>query len=209
MNAEDRVPQCAGLPFIVCAPSGTGKTTLLKRLQSEFPLSFSVSCTTRAPRPGEVDGKDYIFLARDEFQKKRRAGWFAEWAEVHDNFYGTPLPHLRERLANGENVLFDIDVQGAAQLLLALPHARSVFIFPHSLEALAGRLRSRSTESEESLALRMVNARKEITNSCWFEAWIVNDDLERAYGELRAFYLACTLRPALRPNLARSILDAE
>ena len=208
MKIEPRRPR-QGLPLIVCAPSGAGKTTLVRRLREEFPLNFSVSCTTRTPREGEVDGRDYVFLDRAEFLSRRRQDYFAEWAEVHGNFYGTPLQPLRERLENGEDMLFDIDVQGAAQLALCLPAARFVFILPPSLEILAERLRRRGTDSEEAMALRLANARQEISGCHWFDAWIVNDDLERAYAELRAFYLAASLRPSLQPGLAHSILEGE
>ena len=198
-----------GLPLVVCAPSGTGKTTLIKKLREEFPLNFSVSCSTRPPRPGEMDGRDYVFLDRAAFLEKRRTGYFAEWAEVHGNFYGTPLQPLLERLNRGEDMLFDIDVQGAAQLALSLPEARFVFILPPSLEVLARRLRDRGTDSEDAIALRLTNARMEIGGCHWFDAWIVNDDLKQAYAELRAFYLAAALRPSLQPGLARSVLEGE
>lgn len=209
MTTDHGFPRRAGLPLIVCAPSGAGKTTLISRLRSEFSLSFSVSCTTRPPRAGEIDGRDYYFLDRSDFMEKRRNGHFAEWAEVHGNFYGTPLLPLRERLSHGEDMLFDIDVQGAAQLALNLPEARLVFILPPSLTVLAERLRRRGTDSEEAIALRLANARREIMGCHWFDAWIVNDDLERAYAELRAFYLAATLRPSLRPGLAHHLLEGE
>lgn len=198
-----------GLPLVVCAPSGTGKTTLIKRLREEFPLRFSVSCTTRSPRAGEVNGRDYVFLDREAFLAKRRAGHFAEWAEVHGNFYGTPLQPVLERLREGEDMLFDIDVQGAAQLALSLPEARFVFILPPSLDVLARRLRDRGTDSEEAISLRLANARTEIRGCHWFDAWIVNDHLDQSYAELRAFYLAAALRPSLQPGLARSILEGE
>ena len=120
-----------GVALVICAPSGTGKTTLIKRLVAEFPrFSFSVSCTTRDPRPGEVQGKDYDFLSRDEFIMRRDAGYFAEWAKVHDNYYGTPLEATRGLLAKGRDVLFDIDVQGASQLRRTIPGARLIFILP-------------------------------------------------------------------------------
>ena len=196
-----------GLPLIICAPSGTGKTTLIHRLCEEFSLGLSVSCTTRPPRPGEVDGRDYIFLDKDTFVTMRRQGHFAEWAEVHGNFYGTPLQPVRERLARGEDMLFDIDVQGAAQLALTLPEARFVFILPPSLEVLAERLRLRDTDSPEAVELRLNNARIELRNCHWFDAWIINDDLDQAYRELKAFYMAATLRPSLQPGLARAVLE--
>jgi len=199
----------AGLPLIVCAPSGAGKTTLITRLRAEFSLNFSVSCTTRSARPGEVDGQDYIFLDRDDFEKKRGLGFFAEWAEVHGNYYGTPLQPVKERLARGEDMLFDIDIQGAVQLSRTLPEARFVFIMPPSLAVLEQRLRRRGTDCEEDIVRRLSNARREISACHWFDAWIINDDLEWAYEELRAFYLAAVLRPSLRPDLIRHIFSEQ
>ena len=130
-----------GLPLVICAPSGAGKSTLVGRLTAEFPMEFSISCTTRKPRGNEKDGVDYIFLDRETFLDRRGLGYFAEWAEVHGNFYGTPLKPVQDRLAQGRDMLFDIDVQGAAQLSLSLPEARFVFILPPSLEELERRLR--------------------------------------------------------------------
>ena len=111
----------SGVLLVVCAPSGTGKTTLIQRLRDEFPnFAYSISCTTRAPRGHETDGKDYHFLSVEEFLRRREAGFFAEWANVHGNYYGTPLAPVLETLKAGQDVLFDIDVQGAAQLHLSL-----------------------------------------------------------------------------------------
>lgn len=133
-----------GIALVISAPSGTGKTTLIKRLRKEFPnFGYSISCTTRAPREGEVDGKDYHFLSRERFVELRDQGHFAEWAEVHGNFYGTPLPPVREMLAKGQDILFDIDVQGAAQLRKNMPDARFLFILPPSMEELERRLHGR------------------------------------------------------------------
>ncbi len=196
-----------GLPFVVCAPSGAGKTTLTRRLRQEFPLSFSISCTTRPPRPGEVDGRDYTFIDKETFLSLRGQGHFAEWAHVHGNYYGTPLRPLKDKLKAGEDMLFDIDVQGAAQLALTLPEACFVFIFPPSLQILEERLRSRGTETEATMATRMENARKEMLQAHWFQAWIINDDLDQAYSQLRAFYLASTLRPTLMPTRITEILE--
>ena len=197
-----------GLPFVICAPSGAGKTTLVSRLTAEFPLEFSISCTTRAPRGTERYGVDYIFLDRETFVARREQGYFAEWAEVHGNFYGTPLQPVRDRLALGRDMLFDIDVQGAAQLSLSLPEARFVFILPPSMAELERRLRGRGTDSEEAIRIRLANARTEIMSSHWFDAIIVNDDLDMAYDQLRSFYLASTRQPSLTPQLARSICGA-
>lgn len=197
-----------GVPLIICAPSGTGKTTLVQRLRQEFPnFAYSVSCTTRAPRGQEVDGKDYHFLSVEEFLRRRDAGAFAEWANVHGNYYGTPLGPVLDTLKAGRDLLFDIDVQGAAQLHLSLPRGVYVFLLPPSMSELEHRLRGRGTDEEASIARRLANADAEIRQAHWFDAWIVNDDLDAAYDHLRAVYLAATLNPAHRPALALSILE--
>lgn len=199
-----------GIVLVVCAPSGAGKTTLVKRLTEEFPaIGYSVSCTTRAPRPGEVDGVDYHFLSRDAFQARCEEGYFAEWAEVHGNFYGTPLSPTLEMLQRGRDVLFDIDVQGAAQLRLTLPHGVYAFILPPSMHILEERLRQRGSDDEDAIQRRMSNAVQEIREAHWFDAWIVNDDLENAYAQFRAAYVAATLLPRHRPLLLRAILDGR
>lgn len=197
-----------GVPLIICAPSGAGKTTLVQRLRQEFPnFAYSVSCTTRAPRGQEVDGKDYHFLSVEEFLRRRDAGAFAEWANVHGNYYGTPLGPVLDTLKAGRDLLFDIDVQGAAQLHLSLPRGVYVFLLPPSMRELERRLRGRGTDEEASIARRLANADAEIRQAHWFDAWIVNDDLDTAYDQLRAVYLAATLNPAHRPALALSILE--
>ncbi len=194
-----------GLPLVICAPSGAGKSTLISRLVEEFGVQFSVSCTTRPPREGEQDGRDYFFIGKKEFEARRDAGFFAEWAPVHGNYYGTPLEAVQKALAQGRDLIFDIDVQGAAQLHLTLPEAKFAFILPPSLEELERRLRRRGTDSEESIRTRLANARSEMLQSHWFDAVVVNDDLEAAYRDLRSFYIACTLSPRLSPWLARTI----
>ena len=203
MNLETR----SGIALVVCAPSGTGKTTLTKRLIAEFPrFAFSVSCTTRAVRPGEKDGVDYEFLTREEFKRRRDAGFFAEWAEVHGNYYGTPLEATRQLLAEGRDVLFDIDVQGASQLRRSIPGARLIFILPPSKEELTRRLLERGTETEESMANRLTVAASELAQAHWFNLWIINDDLEKAWEELRAAYIAATLSPVRRPGFLSGLL---
>ena len=147
-------------------------------------------------------------LLDQEFRSRIAAGYFAEWAEVHGNYYGTPLQPVKDSLAQGRDILFDIDVQGAAQISLALPEARFVFILPPSLEELERRLRGRGTDSDESIALRLSHAAAEIRESHWFDALVVNDDLDAAYDRLRAFYIANTLHPSLSPALARAIASA-
>ncbi len=201
------IPQRPGIALVLCAPSGAGKTTLTKRLLADFPaFAFSVSCTTRSPRPGEVDGEDYHFLTREAFQSMREQGRFAEWAEVHGNFYGTPLQAALDTLASGRDLLFDIDVQGAAQLRKTLPQACFVFILPPSRAALEKRLRGRGSETEEALAKRLAAARSELLQASWFDALIVNDSLEEAYLDLRAAYRAAALSPARRPELVAGLL---
>ncbi len=197
-----------GKVLVVCAPSGTGKTTLAKRLMDEFPkLNYSVSCTTRAPRPGEIHGEDYFFLKKDEFNRRRLDNEFIEWAEVHGNNYGTLRKTLKDTLGKGEDLLFDIDVQGAAQMRLNLPgECTFVFIVPPSIEALEQRLLARGSESEETIKRRMANARGEIANAHWFDYIIINEHLEEAYSHLRAAYLASGLSPAHRTALINSLL---
>ena len=196
-----------GIALVLCAPSGAGKTTLSKRLLEEFPaFAFSISCTTRAPRPGETDGKDYHFLCKETFLELRDAGHFAECAEVHGNFYGTPLQAAQETLASGRDLLFDIDVQGAEQLKKTMPHACFIFILPPSRETLEQRLRGRGSETEESLAKRLGNAKREIAEAVWFDILITNDSLDTAYEDLRATYRAATLSPLRQPGLVPDLL---
>lgn len=200
-------PQRSGIALVVCAPSGTGKTTLTKRLLAEFPrFAFSISCTTRAPRQGERQGVDYDFISREEFTRRRDSGYFAEWAEVHANYYGTPLESTQRILAEGRDLLFDLDVQGASQLRRTVPGARLIFILPPSRAELERRLRGRGSESEESLARRLAAAASELAQAHWFNSWIINDDLERAWQELRALYIAATLSPVRWPGFLNNLL---
>ena len=190
--------QRKGIAFVLCAPSGTGKTTLVRRLEAVTSnFSFSISYTTRKPRDGEVHGKDYFFVSREDFIEKRDAHFFAEWAEVHGNFYGSPLAQIQELLDAGKDILFDIDVQGAAQLKKNLEHTFCVFVLPPSRDSLFRRLRGRSTDDEPTICKRVKNAQGEIENASWFDAVVVNDDLDIASKELEACYVAATLSPRL------------
>lgn len=206
----DSIPPRHGVPLILCAPSGTGKTTLSHRLRSEFPkLGFSISATTRPARAGEVHGKDYFFLSREEFLLRRDNQAFAEWAEVHGNFYGTPLAETKEILEGGQDMLFDIDVQGAARLRLSLPYSVCVFCFPPSLAELEKRLRGRASDTDENIARRLRAAKNEIKEAHWFDYWLINDDIDQACDKLRAIYLASGLRPNLRPNLPELVISND
>ncbi|MBI4806142.1 MAG: guanylate kinase [Desulfovibrio sp.] len=198
-----------GFALIITAPSGTGKSTLIKRLLAEFPQAgFSISCTTRSPRPGEIDGKDYHFLTVEQFKERIEADAFAEWAQVHGNYYGTPKQGVLDMLEAGRDVLFDIDVQGARALRGNLDMGRTVFILPPSRQDLEKRLTGRGSDSPETIAKRIANAKAEIEQAEWFDHIIVNDVLEKAYDELRAVYLAERARPVLHPGVLRSILDS-
>ena len=202
MNADR-----AGIALVICAPSGAGKTTLIKRLMNEMPgFSFSVSCTTREPRAGEVEGRDYYFLRKDVFLARKQEGYFAEWAEVHGNFYGTPLARTEKLLVSGQDILFDIDVQGAAQLKKSLPGAYFVFILPPSKAVLRDRLANRSTETPDSLQRRLAAAEREIREAHWFDACIVNDDLNTAFAELQCVVCAARLSPWCRAKSIAALL---
>lgn len=197
-----------GLMLVICAPSGTGKSTLIRRLTNEFSnFTFSISCTTRPPRPGEQDGQEYHFLSQEDFCARRDADFFAEWAEVHGNFYGTPRQATEDALAAGRDIVFDIDVQGARQLRASMNRGCFVFIFPPSRTELVNRLTGRGTENAATVAKRLAGAKKEITASQNFDHWIVNDDLHTAYDQLRAIYLAEKTRPCYNAAWARVLRD--
>jgi guanylate kinase len=175
----------APFPLVLSAPSGAGKSTLAAVLRERNPdVAFSVSATTRAPRPGEADGVHYHFVSRGEFLRMRDAGELLEWAPVHGNFYGTPRGELLRAQAAGQHLLLDIDVQGARQLRGALPQAVLVFVLPPSGRALVERLTGRGTERPEVLERRLRNAEDEIRAAPEFDFVVVNDRLERAVEEL-------------------------
>ncbi len=196
-----------GIALVLCAPSGAGKTTLARRITARYQrLTFSVSCTTRQPRAGEVEGKDYYFVQKDKFQQLIDQDHFAEWAEVHGHYYGTPLHATREILDSGQDLLFDIDVQGAAQLKNNLPGAYFVFILPPSKAVLQERLQARGSENDESLKIRLANAVKELKEARWFDAWVINDDQEKAFQDLCAVYQAAGMSPARRPDFLQQLI---
>lgn len=199
-----------GLALVITAPSGAGKSTLVQRLLREHPeFAFSVSCTTRAPREGEKDGREYHFLSRERFQELIQRGYFAEWAEVHGNLYGTPLESVEAILQGGDSLVFDIDVQGARQLRSTLPSGVFVFVLPPSLQELQRRLHNRGSDAGETIETRLEDAKKELQAAEEFDYLVVNEDLERAFGQLRCIYLAEQCR--LRRNLAlfRSLVGCE
>ena len=168
-------------PVILSSPSGGGKTTIAKRLLAERgDVGYSVSCTTRLPRAGEVDGKDYYFLSTGEFAAARERGEFAESAEVHGKMYGTLRREVQRVLGAGRHVLMDIDVQGAEQFARAFPASVLVFVLPPSASVLMTRLMARKTESESALRVRLASALKELEAVESYQYVVVNDDLDRA-----------------------------
>jgi guanylate kinase len=184
--------------FIVSSPSGGGKTTLIRRLLEDppgAPLHFSVSHTTRPMRAGERDGREYHFVTVEEFQRMVQRDEFLEHNEVHDNIYGTSRAEVLPRLAAGEDVILDIDVQGARDVRRAHPEAVSIFIVPSSPAELERRLKSRGLDGPEAIRKRLINAAREIVEAPSFEYVIVNDDLERATLELQSIVRARRLVP--------------
>lgn len=174
-----------GRLIVLSGPSGTGKSTVISALMKMHDkLAFSVSATTRNPRPGEVDGKDYFFVTRERFAEMVENGELLEHAEFVGNCYGTPRGPVLEKLQSGVTVLLDIEVQGAMQVMASMPEAVSVFMLPPSLEVLEQRLRFRGTESEEVIAKRLETARKEMQFSDRYDFTIVNDVAETAAGKL-------------------------
>jgi len=182
----------SGHLFVLSAPSGVGKSTVVRTLlDRDSRLRFSVSCTTRAPRPGEVDGVDYHFLSRDDFVDGIRAGRFLEWAHVYGHYYGTDRRHVEAWLAEGFDVLLEIDVQGARKVRASGLAATTIFILPPTLSALEERLRRRGTETEEVIRRRLDAAEAEIREAPWYDYLVVNDVLEEAVMDVSAIIRAC------------------
>jgi guanylate kinase len=184
-----------GILYIVSAPSGAGKTTLCREVVDIFPhLRQSVSFTTRPMRPGEVHGRDYYFVDKEEFRRMVAADEFAEWAEVHGNLYGTALETLRRYRDHGIDVILDIDCQGARQLKERFQGGVFIFILPPSFSELQRRLDTRNSDSEEVIARRLQAAAGEIRESRWYDYIIVNDQFSRAVEELKSVLIAESCR---------------
>ena len=174
-------------PIILSAPSGGGKTTIARELlRRRTDLGYSVSCTTRSPRVGEVEGRDYYFLSLAEFERRRDAGEFAESAEVHGNMYGTLRSEIERVLGSGKHVVMDIDVQGAQQFTRVFPQSVTIFVLPPSAEVLLERLRQRRTESKEQLAKRLQSALQELQAVELYQYVVTNDDLAKAVHRVSA-----------------------
>lgn len=195
--------------FVISAPSGSGKTTLVRRLLDTLDdVRFSVSFTTRPVRGSERDGIDYHFVPSDLFRTKIEDGEFLEWAEVHGNYYGTSRIVTEQVRASGEDILLDVDVQGAAQVRKAQPDAITLFVMPPSFEVLEERLRGRRQDSDEVIAGRLEEARHEIHHYKDYDYVLINDSVERTSELLKAIVLAERTRPRLLAERIRPIVES-
>jgi len=206
MARARKVPRTQGNIFVISAPSGAGKTTLVNRLLASVPgLTFSVSHTTREPRTGEKDGRDYFFVTPGKFRRMIRRGDLLEWARVFDNYYGTSWNKVRAAQRSGTDILLDIDVQGHQQVKKLLPEAVSIFILPPSFKELESRLRQRHLDTTDIIRKRLAFARQEITHWPEYDYLIVNDHLARATQALKAVVVAARFRKSRQQQRAQEI----
>lgn len=197
-----------GTLFVVSSPSGGGKGTIIRHVLEVVPnLSYSVSFTTRAPRPGEINGREYFFVSRDVFEEMVAAGEFLESACVHGNFYGTAKRQVREETAAGVDILLEVDVQGAASVRQLLMDSVSIFILPPSYEVLRERLIARGTDTPEELEVRLRNAPAELRQYSTFDYVIFNDEVERAARQLASIIYAERARCARQEKLVRDVIE--
>ena len=198
-----------GNVFVLSAPSGTGKSTLAKQLVKQVAdLTFSVSFTTRKPRPGEVDGKDYFFVDDATFDAMVAEDGFVEWVRVYERRYGTGKAWIQEKLQSGTDILLDIESQGARMVHKTIPDAVTVFLLPPSSAELSARLRGRGDESEEQVRIRLDYARHELAQFEGYDYLVVNDTVEQAYRRLEAIIVATRCRRERMGSTAQQILDS-
>jgi len=196
----------SGSLFVIAAPSGAGKSSLVNALlQREPTVKLSISCTTRAPRPGEQHGREYFFLSESDFLKRQREGEFLESASVHGNYYGTSRTMVSEHTSAGHDVVLEIDWQGAQQIRKHYPESVGIFILPPSLASLEERLRKRAQDSEEVIARRVRAASSEIEHAPEFEYVIINTELEVAWNQLTAAVQALRWRYSQQAERSRSL----
>jgi len=194
--------------FIISAPSGSGKSTLVHRLLKTVPgLTFSISYTTRPPRPSETNGVDYIFITRAEFEARLAHGEFLEFAEVYGNYYGTHRSSIDNAVRDHKDLVLDIDVQGARQLKVAIPEAISIFVLPPSREVLERRLRARSQDSEEVIQRRLKAAAEEVRNYIQYDYVLINREIEESAGRLVTIVRAERMRRARLQEEVERILE--
>ena len=200
--------QGRGILFVVSAPSGTGKTTLVERLVREVPgLQMSRSYTSRASRPGESDGVDYNFISRQDFEARIALDQFLEWADVFGNFYGTGLSDTESRLASGCDLVLTIDVQGARQVRAKPIPTVGIFVLPPSYSVLEQRLRGRSKDSEEAMQRRLATARDEVSAFSEYDYVVVNDEIDGCVDRLKAIVIAERAKLDRARTMARSVID--
>jgi guanylate kinase len=198
-----------GMLVVVSSPSGGGKGTLIRRVLKTVPnLGYSVSFTTRPPRAGEADGRDYHFVSVDEFQEMIGAGEFLEWAQVHGHLYGTGRSQVAREVAAGRDIILEIDVQGARSVRALVQDAVSVFILPPSYEVLSERLIGRGSEPPAELLVRLGNARGEVEHYREFDYVVINDDADRAAQQLASIIYAERARRERQEPLARAVLES-
>ncbi len=198
-----------GTLIIISSPSGGGKGTLIKEILPRVPdIGYSISYTTRAMREGEIDGHDYHFISREEFDRRIADGEFLEYAEVHGNYYGTSKEQIARETGAGRDVILEIDVQGAELVMKRFPEALSVFILPPSFSILRERLSARGTESPESLALRLRNSWGEVEKYGLFKYVVINDEVESAAKALETVILAERMRSIRQKARVQDILDS-
>ena len=196
-----------GTLFVVSSPSGGGKGTIIRHVLDVLEnLSYSVSYTTRAPRLGEVDGREYFFVTRDVFEGMVAAGEFLEWACVHGNYYGTAKNQILAETAAGSDIILEVDVQGAASVRQLLMDSVSIFILPPSYEVLRQRLLARGTDTPEALEVRLRNAPEELKQYCAFDYVIINDEVERAAGQLASIIEAERARCMRQESLVLEVI---
>jgi guanylate kinase len=208
-NSVGETTEGGGILFVVSSPSGGGKGTLIQRVLNKVPnLSYSVSFTTRAPRNGEVDGREYFFVTTEKFEQMIAANEFLEWAHVHCKLYGTARRQVFHELAEGRDIILEVDVQGAASVRKLIADSVSIFILPPSFEVLKQRLQARGTDSPEELELRLRNAPKELKDYAAFQYVIINDEAALAADQLAAIVLAERSRLSRQQSAVKRVVEA-
>lgn len=208
-ESSAKTTRSRGILFVVSSPSGGGKGTLIQRVLKKIPdLSYSVSFTTRTPRSGEVNGREYFFVSQERFEQMAAANEFLEWANVHGKLYGTGSKQVSEEISAGRDIILEVDVQGAASVRNLLPDAVSVFILPPSFEILKQRLEARGTDSPEELELRLRNAPVELKDYSAFQYMILNDNVDQAAGQLAAIVYAERARLVRQEAEVRTVVQA-
>lgn len=208
-ESSAKTTQSRGILFVVSSPSGGGKGTLIQRVLKKIPdLSYSVSFTTRAPRSGEVNGREYFFVSQETFEQMAAGNEFLEWANVHGKLYGTSSKQIFQEISEGRDIILEVDVQGAASVRSLVPDSVSVFILPPSFEVLKQRLEARGTDSPEELELRLRNAPVELNDYSAFQYMILNDNADQAADQLAAIVYAERARLVRQEAEVRNVVQA-